>query len=228
MSEYNDISVSIYDSLHSQKDYSGEVDYVIDLDPVQTKVLDIGCGTGSHLQEFCKRGYEVHGVDPSSSMIEIARDKLQKYNPQLIIGTVSDISVRVPLVVSLFNVINHIRDMKELKSFMESVSLKLESPGIFVFDCFNHDAFVEDEPREVYTPELTLIPETDYTNNTMKLNGIFRETPYTVTHKIWTNEELGTVLSSVGFDYKVYKSFSDQTATSSDYKVTYVCEMSDD
>lgn len=41
----------------------------------QTRVLDIGCGTGRHSIELAKRGYSITGVDLSDSMLERARRK---------------------------------------------------------------------------------------------------------------------------------------------------------
>ena len=37
------------------------------------KLLDIGCGSGSKLLEFCRRGWEVYGVDINPRAIEKAR-----------------------------------------------------------------------------------------------------------------------------------------------------------
>jgi ubiquinone/menaquinone biosynthesis C-methylase UbiE len=39
-------------------------------------ILDIGCGTGTHLEIYQKAGCKVAGIDASSSMLEVARAKL--------------------------------------------------------------------------------------------------------------------------------------------------------
>ncbi|MDO9044779.1 MAG: class I SAM-dependent methyltransferase [Methanobacteriaceae archaeon] len=54
----------------------GEVDFIekeIDYNK-KTKILDIGCGTGRHAIELCKRGYSVTGVDLSDSMLKKAAE----------------------------------------------------------------------------------------------------------------------------------------------------------
>jgi SAM-dependent methyltransferase len=43
---------------------------------VGEKVLDVGCGTGEHLLLFMKKGCDITGVDPSPSMLDIAKQKL--------------------------------------------------------------------------------------------------------------------------------------------------------
>lgn len=40
------------------------------------KVLDIGCGTGSHLLLYQQAGCEVYGIDMSQGMLEVAKEKL--------------------------------------------------------------------------------------------------------------------------------------------------------
>ncbi len=40
------------------------------------RLLDVGCGTGDHLWLFRRKGCDVTGVDPSASMLDMARQKL--------------------------------------------------------------------------------------------------------------------------------------------------------
>jgi ubiquinone/menaquinone biosynthesis C-methylase UbiE len=42
------------------------------------KVLDIGCGSGTHLEIYKRSGCELYGIDASPSMLEIARSRLGK------------------------------------------------------------------------------------------------------------------------------------------------------
>ena len=43
--------------------------------PRQGKILDIGCGEGRNSIPLSKKGYEVHGIDISSTAIDIANKK---------------------------------------------------------------------------------------------------------------------------------------------------------
>ncbi len=40
------------------------------------QVLDIGCGTGAHLELYKKHGCDLYGIDTSPSMLDVARKKL--------------------------------------------------------------------------------------------------------------------------------------------------------
>lgn len=46
----------------------------------QTRILDIGCGTGRHSIELTKRGYNITGIDLSESLLKRAKEKALKEN----------------------------------------------------------------------------------------------------------------------------------------------------
>jgi 2-polyprenyl-3-methyl-5-hydroxy-6-metoxy-1,4-benzoquinol methylase len=46
----------------------------------QSRILDIGCGTGRHTIELSKRGYDVTGIDLSDSQLKRAREKAFEQN----------------------------------------------------------------------------------------------------------------------------------------------------
>jgi 2-polyprenyl-3-methyl-5-hydroxy-6-metoxy-1,4-benzoquinol methylase len=46
----------------------------------ETKILDIGCGTGRHSIELAKRGYTVVGIDLSESQLKCAKEKASEQN----------------------------------------------------------------------------------------------------------------------------------------------------
>lgn len=80
---------TLYDYVNSVEIARGYDDYhstnrLFDLDrrfieevlPAKGTVLDIGCGTGRLMLYLQEKGYEVIGVDLSSHMLEVAREKL--------------------------------------------------------------------------------------------------------------------------------------------------------
>lgn len=52
-------------------------------------VLDVGCGTGIHLERYQKAGCKVFGIDLSPSMLQIARDRLEA-SAELQVGDASN------------------------------------------------------------------------------------------------------------------------------------------
>jgi len=64
---------------------SGECDFIeteIDHNK-QTRILDIGCGTGRHAIELAKRGYSVTGIDLSEAQLKRAREKAEEANVRI-------------------------------------------------------------------------------------------------------------------------------------------------
>ncbi|MBL4653181.1 MAG: class I SAM-dependent methyltransferase, partial [Flavobacteriales bacterium] len=66
-----------YDLLYRDKPYEEEVAYVDglikDFAINASTILNLGCGTGKHDTFFAQKGYDVDGVDLSSSMINLAK-----------------------------------------------------------------------------------------------------------------------------------------------------------
>jgi len=50
----------------------------------ESRILDIGCGTGHHVAQFAKDGYNVIGIDKSSDMISVAKKNFPNY--QFVLG----------------------------------------------------------------------------------------------------------------------------------------------
>lgn len=47
------------------------------------RILDIGCGTGSHALELAKNGFQVVGIDRSSAFLKIAKEKTIRFRKQI-------------------------------------------------------------------------------------------------------------------------------------------------
>lgn len=73
------------------------------------KVLDIGCGTGSHLKLYQDRNCDVYGLDTSPAMLEQARAKL---------GAAADLrlinSQKMPYADSMFDIITCMTVLHEM------------------------------------------------------------------------------------------------------------------
>jgi ubiquinone/menaquinone biosynthesis C-methylase UbiE len=53
------------------------------------KVLDVGCGTGVHLDKYLSADCEIHGIDSSPSMLEVAKKRLGD-RAELYLGDATD------------------------------------------------------------------------------------------------------------------------------------------
>jgi len=239
MSEYKDKIVSIYDSIHSSKNYSFEVDYITHIadrfSMKKKEVLDIGCGTGKHLEIFKERGYDFCGVDPSEDMIKEAKKRLGE-DSNLICGYSDDVKEKYNLAISMFNVVNHVTgEYDNLEEFFTSISKCLTKKGILIFDCFNRSAFIKDAPRPFVKDldngsKLTVTPTADYDDSLLSLRCEYTKDNeksfiYEINHKIWhTNTIVVALLKSGLSPLNIYKHFSNEEADSNDYKMIFVCK----
>ena len=76
MTEVFDAYARYYDLLYRDKNYKEEAEYVSEyinnLAPKASSILELGCGTGNHAEYFARNGYQVHGIDMSTIMLERA------------------------------------------------------------------------------------------------------------------------------------------------------------
>ena len=142
MTKFGEIYSQYYDLLYKDKDYSGEVDYVDSLIkrqlPEAKNLLDLGCGTGRHAEVFCDKGYVVHGVDLSESMLEKAKERSNGKEDRLSFSH-SDVTKlcldkKFDAIVALFHVLSYQLSNESLEKTFEAVSLYLNGGGVFLFD----------------------------------------------------------------------------------------------
>ena len=227
---------SLYDNLSEEKNYKDEVSFcrAYFTKPPKT-ILDVGCGTGSHLNEFSKMyGVSSVGVDPCEEMISLARKKGIP-NCTLHTGKVYDIAEdNFDLAVSFFNVINHIEDYGTLKKTFSSIYSKLTDNAYFLFDCWNGAAFFMDPPqvKTTVTPHGTYRyePTVDYLNSNIMMDvSLNDEVGKVITsklsHTLWTPFSLKSLLLDVGFQsVDIYKHFTLERAVGTEHKLSFVCK----
>ena len=89
------------------------------------RLLDAGCGTGHHLAELRKRGYEVAGVDASKEMLRYAREN----NPE---SEILEADVEeIPFPDESFDIILSIEVLRHLPRSAKTISemARLLKPG---------------------------------------------------------------------------------------------------
>jgi SAM-dependent methyltransferase len=73
--EYTDPRlVAVYDALNP---FAADTEFYIGVatELSASSIIDIGCGTGLLTCELARRSHQVIGVDPSSAMLDVARDR---------------------------------------------------------------------------------------------------------------------------------------------------------
>jgi SAM-dependent methyltransferase len=113
---------------------------VLDALPAGSHVLDLACGTGQLAALLAERGFEVTGLDSSAGMLAIARARAPSTRFVQADARTFELPDRFDAVVSVFDSLNHIVSMDELRAVFGRVKNVLVSGGSFVFDLNTVDA----------------------------------------------------------------------------------------
>ena len=65
-----------YDIFNKYRNYKREIRFILNITKNKKWVLDIGCGTGTHLNALENLGYIVNGIDKSENMVNLAKSKI--------------------------------------------------------------------------------------------------------------------------------------------------------
>ena len=152
MKVFGDQYSQYYNLLYSDKDYQGEARYIDELiqrySPNARTLLDLGCGTGRHDECLRDLGYQVHGVDGSGDMLQIARKAADGASLQYTEGDVRSVRLQQKFnaVVSLFHVMSYQTSNHDLIQAFITAKEHLLPGGVFIFDCWYGPAVLTDRP----------------------------------------------------------------------------------
>ena len=149
------------------------------------KILELCCGTGRLTLPIAKDGYNICGVDYTSSMLRQAKIKAAEAGLEInfIEADIRTLNIqeKFDLIFIPFNSIHHLYKNEDLFETLEGIKKHLKQGGLFLFDCFNPNIqyIVESEKEEKVIAEYTtsdgrevLIKQTMHYENATQINRI--------------------------------------------------------
>lgn len=148
-----------YDLLYRDKDYAGEAAYLCRLldryAPGARRLLELGCGTGRMAEILAGRGYTLHGVDLSDTMLAMAGTRLaalpEPLRKRLAFSPGDVRAVRLgetfDAVISLFHVMSYQTGNADLHQAMVTAAAHLAPGGVFIFDVWYGPAVLAQRPE---------------------------------------------------------------------------------
>lgn len=159
--DYHEQFAAVYDTFYRRRDVGGEVSLGIELlglsrrDGDRPRVLDFGCGTGSHVLEFARRDVAATGFDISEAMVAEAQHKTRSAPEVDAAFAHGDFDAfcaseglhRFDGAVSYFNVLNCMTSADAMLRHLERLRGLLVPGGRLMIDVWNGAAVYADEPR---------------------------------------------------------------------------------
>jgi 2-polyprenyl-3-methyl-5-hydroxy-6-metoxy-1,4-benzoquinol methylase len=125
------------------------------------KILELCCGTGRLTLPIAKDGYNICGVDFTSSMLEQAKAKASEAGLEIdfIEADIRTLNLqeKFDLIFIPFNSIHHLYKNDDLFAVLRNVGNHLKEDGLFLLDCFNPNIqyIVECEKEQSVVAEYT-------------------------------------------------------------------------
>jgi SAM-dependent methyltransferase len=150
--------VAIYDDIEGDRD---DLEHYVDIvrELKATRVLDVGCGTGTLACRLAEEGFRVIGVDPSPVMLEVALAKEFADQVEWSVADAASITVRdVDVALMTGNTAQVFLTDEGFEAALASIERSLADGGTLVFECRRPDV----EPWRDWDREDTYqIVETD-------------------------------------------------------------------
>jgi len=105
------------------------------------RILDLCCGTGQLAAELDRLGYRITGIDGSRAMLRFARENAP--NVEFFRADARSFEVSAPFdaCVSMFDSLNHVLSLEELRQVFDRVYSTLATDGLFAFDLNTEEEF---------------------------------------------------------------------------------------
>lgn len=152
---YKESFARIYDKIMSPIPYRLWYSYIhllLDYHNFKTpnSVLELACGTGNMMVHFMKDNIPIDGLDASEEMLKIAGKKLDDFElePEFYHSDFLNIpdNKRYDLVYSVFDSLNYVLDIEELKEVFGQVKKVIQPQGCFIFDLNTRERLISIEP----------------------------------------------------------------------------------
>jgi len=210
------------------------------------RILELCCGTGRLTIPIAKDGYDISGVDYTSSMLKQAKVKASEggLEVEFIEADIRtlDLPDKYDLIFIPFNSIHHLYENDDLFKALNAVKNHLKEGGLFLLDCFNPNIqFIvegEKEQKEIaaYTTkdgrEVLIKQIMRYENKTQinriewhyYINGKF-DSIQNLDMRLFFPQELDAYLESNGFNIiHKFGGFEEAAFRDNSEKQIFVCQ----
>ena len=212
----------------------------------EASILELCCGTGRLTLPIAKDGYNINGVDFTSTMLEKAKAKASEAGLEVDFIEADIRTLELPekydLIFIPFNSVHHLYENEDLFKALNVVKNHLKEGGLFLLDCFNPNIqyIVEGEKEEKEIAHYTtddgreiLIRQTmNYKRKTQInriawqyfINGEF-DSIQNLDMRLFFPQELDSYLERIGFNIiHKFGSFEEEPFNDKSEKQIFICQ----
>ena len=221
--DYNKYS-DFYDIFNKYRNYNREGRFILNITKNKKWVLDVGCGTGTHLNLLENLGYIVNGIDINENMINLAKEKVRC---EIYKANVLDFKLdeKYDAIISMHSVFNHLNGYDEFENALLNCLNHLNDKGVLLIDLDNRRS--NDDIYDVVDGNKRHL-ECFYSD---KYNIQIRTTTFRIGLKdfvfeheyfIYDTKKLESILNKYNLTYIFLTNYSKQKATKNSNRVHIV------
>ena len=166
MKLYNELAEYYFSIEKENRDIDNDIRMITTLlkDVKNPSLLDIGCGTGEHLNRLSELNINCTGIDSSGSMLEIAKVRFPNSN----VYFKKDMRLfnfieQFDIVISLFGSFDYMVEDPDINAVFKNTWKSLKPGGIGIFEIWNAIPI-----RLIKEKPLTLVSEINYNDKIIK------------------------------------------------------------
>ena len=193
-----------YDDFYRNKDYPRETAFITKFlrQKNVSSLLDVGCGTGTHMALLEKNGFHVTGLDLNVEMLQVAKGKVQGKLHTADMTNFS-LSKTFDAVICMFAAFNHNLTIDSAQKALKCFKRHLVPEGVILIDLYNakNSGSKVDQGKEIErTMEWSYDPTTQITHSSVSYKtsqGIVKADPFMMRH--FSMDEMRQILLKEGF-----------------------------
>ena len=172
MKLYRELAEYYFSIENNHRDINHDVSFIVGQLRVKKNpsLLDLGCGTGEHLDLLSRAGISCTGIDISENMLAAARGRFP-HGIEFIHQDMADIdyTAAFDVIISLFGSFNYLIYDSDIESVLKKIHRALKPGGLVVLEIWNAPPIFKIKEKDI-----DLVSVTNVKNATIKRERGFK------------------------------------------------------
>lgn len=204
------------------------------------KIIDLGCGTGEHVEALRRLGYDMLGIDNSSFMLDVAKKRFPNSKFQL--GSMQDFKVNnhYDALICLYGTFNYLITSQEIQNTFHSIYSALKLKGLVVLEVWNSIPIQKIRKKPISPVNVCSVGSTivkrnrgfrisDEEQNLVEVNFAFDVNSKIIKDhhvmRVFTKEEIENYLTQFKFEvHHVYKDYQRKKFNNKSIRMLFICQ----